>query len=51
MERQLEPKSEENEGHFSRARGSNESVFSGQNRVLLGLVAASLVQPHVALVV
>src|SRR5260221_4240011 len=27
LERQLEPKPEENEGHFSRARSSNESVF------------------------
>jgi len=27
LERQLEPKPEENEGHFSRARISNESVF------------------------
>jgi hypothetical protein len=27
LEKQLEPKPEENEGHFSRARSSNESVF------------------------
>jgi hypothetical protein len=27
LERQLEPKPEENEEHFSRARSSNESVF------------------------
>jgi hypothetical protein len=27
LERQLEPKPEENEGHFRRAPSSNESVF------------------------
>jgi hypothetical protein len=44
LERQLEPKPEENEGHFSRAQQQRKR-FSGQNRVLLGLVAAYVAPP------
>jgi hypothetical protein len=39
----LEPKADEHQGHVGRARGSKESVFRSDDRVLLGLVAASLV--------
>ena len=39
------PKPEGNQAHFSQVCRSNEGVFYSENRILLGLVAASLLLP------
>jgi hypothetical protein len=44
----LELMPEENQGYFSRERRSNEGFFCSDDRILLGLIAASLVLPPLA---
>src|SRR6202022_3235127 len=45
-DRASSPTSEENQSHFSRATEANEGVFCSDDRILLGLIAASLVLPR-----
>jgi hypothetical protein len=45
LESRLKPTSEENQRHFSRATEVHEGVFCSDDRILLGLIAASLVLP------
>jgi hypothetical protein len=46
LESRLKPTSEENKRHFSRATEANEGFFCSDDRILLGLIAASLVLPQ-----